>query len=103
MRVLAASAAPTIPMGVLAADSVPTIPVGVWLFTIVTLTAAVVTAAKGRYGWLAAGLFLLGIPWLVAAFMLARPRSAWATALYGPDKLARAERRAASPARRMGV
>jgi hypothetical protein len=63
VRVLAASAAQTLPMGVLAAVSVPTIPVDVWL----------------------------------------RPRSAWATALYGPDKLARAERRAATPARRMGV
>ena len=99
MRVLAASAAPTIPMGVLAADSVPTIPVGVWLFTIVTLTAAVVTAAKGRYGWLALGLFLIGLPWVVAAFMLARPGSAWANALYGPEKLERAERRAS---RRLG-
>jgi hypothetical protein len=76
------------------AAAAPAIPNGMWLFTLVTLTAGIVTAAKGRYGWLAVGLFLLGIPWLVSALMLARPGSAWATALYGPDKLSRAERRA---------
>jgi len=77
----------------------PTIPLEVWAFTIVTLTAGIATALKGRYGWLALGLFLLGLPWLVSSFLLARPRSAWASALYGPEKLARAERRAS---RRIG-
>ena len=65
----------------------PTIPLEVWAFTILTLTAGIATALKGRYGWLAVGLFLLGLPWLVSSFLLARPRSAWATALYGPEKL----------------
>ena len=73
----------------------PEIPVGVWIFTLVTLTAGIATALKGRYVWLALGLFLLGVPWLVSCFLLAKPGSSWATALYGPEKLSRAERRAA--------
>ena len=72
----------------------PTVPLEVWAFTIVTLTAGIATALKGRYGWLALGLFLLGLPWLVSSFLLAKPGSAWATALYGPEKLSRAEHRA---------
>jgi hypothetical protein len=72
----------------------PEIPVGVWIFTLVTLTAGIATALKGRYVWLALGLFLLGVPWLISCFLLAKPGSAWATALYGPEKLSRAERRA---------
>ena len=84
-----------------AADVGPpsTIPIEVWAFTLLTLTAGIATALKGRYGWLALGLFLLGLPWLVSSFLLARPRSAWASALYGPEKLSRAERRAS---RRLG-
>ena len=70
------------------------IPVGVYLFTLLTLTAGIVTAAKGRYLWLALGLFLLGVPWLVSALMVAKPGSAWARTLYGPEKMSRAERRA---------
>ena len=77
----------------------PTVPLEVWAFTIVTLTAGIATALKGRYGWLALGLFLLGLPWLVSSFLLAKPRSAWAALLYGPEKLSRAERRAS---RRLG-
>jgi hypothetical protein len=75
------------------------IPVWVWLFTLVTLTAGIATALKGRYGWLLIGVFLLGLPWLVSTFLLARPGSAWASALYGPEKLSRAEHRAS---RRLG-
>ncbi len=77
----------------------PTVPLEIWGFTILTLTAGIATALKGRYGWLAVGLFLLGLPWLVSTFMLAKPRSAWATTLYGPEKLSKAERRAS---RRLG-
>ena len=72
----------------------PQIAIEVWAFTILTLTAGIATALKGRYGWLAVGLFLLGLPWVVSSFLLARPGSAWATALYGPEKLSRAQRRA---------
>ena len=71
------------------------IPLGLYLVTLVTLTAGIVTAVKGRYAWLLIGLFLLGLPWLVSALLLAKPGSAWANALYGPEKLSRAERRAA--------
>jgi hypothetical protein len=77
----------------------PTIPLEVWAFTILTLTAGIATALKGRYAWLALGLFLLGLPWVVSSFLLAKPGSAWATALYGPEKLSRAEQRAS---RRLG-
>ena len=71
----------------------PGLPVEVYLFTLVTLTAGVVTAARGRWVWLALGLFLLGLPWLISAFLLARPGSLWANAFYGPEKQSRAERR----------
>jgi hypothetical protein len=77
----------------------PTVPLEIWAFTILTLTAGIATALKGRYVWLAIGLFLLGLPWLVSSFLLAKPGSAWANALYGPEKLARAEQRAS---RRLG-
>jgi hypothetical protein len=73
----------------------PAIPLEVYFFTLATLTAGIVTAAKGRYGWLAIGLFLLGIPWVVSSFLLARPGSLWANEFYGPEKLSRAERRRA--------
>ena len=74
--------------------SAHTVPLEVWAFTIVTLTAGIVTALKGRYGWLALGLIPLGLPWLVSSFLLARPGSVWATLLYGPKKLSRAEQKA---------
>ena len=76
-----------------APDPPPALPIELYVFTLATLTAGVVTGAKGRYVWLAIGLFLLGIPWLVSCFLLARPGSLWATSLYGPEKLSRAERR----------
>ena len=78
----------------------PTVPLEIWAFTLVTLTAGIVTAAKGRYVWLALGLFLLGLPWLVSSLLLAKPGSVWASALYGPEKLSRAERRASRRLRR---
>ena len=56
----------------------PTVPVEIWAFTLLTLTAGIVTAAKGRYVWLALGLFLLGLPWLVSSLLLAKPGSVWA-------------------------
>jgi hypothetical protein len=71
----------------------PTVPLEIWAFTILTLAAGIATALKGRYVWLAVGLFLLGLPWLVSSFLLAKPGSGWATALYGPEKLSRASRR----------
>jgi hypothetical protein len=88
-----------IALAVADAGAAPTIPVEIWAFKILTLTAGIVTAVKGRYGWLGVGLFLLGLPWLVSSFLLAKPGSAWASALYGPEKLSRAQRRAT---RRLG-
>jgi threonine/homoserine/homoserine lactone efflux protein len=39
--------------------------------------AGVVTATKGRWGWLFAGLLFGGVIWPVTAFLPATPRSAW--------------------------
>ena len=39
---------------------------------------AVVTALKGRWVWLLVGLLLVGLPWLVSAWLPARPGSPWA-------------------------
>lgn len=88
-----------LPFAAADAGASPALPLEIWAFTIVTLIAGLATAVKGRYGWLAVGLILLGLPWFVSSFLLARPGSMWATAFYGPEKLSRAERRAA---RRLG-
>lgn len=42
------------------------------------MLCALIAAAKGRYVWLLAGMMLGGIPWVIAAFLSARPRSLWA-------------------------
>jgi hypothetical protein len=42
------------------------------------LVAGAVTAAKGRWGWVAIGLLTGGVPWLVTAFSRANPDSLWA-------------------------
>jgi len=42
------------------------------------LVAGAITAAKGRWGWVAVGLLTGGLPWLVTAFWHARPDSLWA-------------------------
>jgi hypothetical protein len=84
-----------------AADLGASTDIPVYVFTLVTLMAGITSALKGRYGWLAFGVFGVGVPWLVSSVMLAKPGSAWATALYGPEKLARAERRASR--RRLSV
>ena len=47
-----------------------------------------ITALKGRLGWLAVGLFLTGgLVWLITAFLVAVPRSPWARLFYGDEKL----------------
>ena len=51
------------------------------------------TALKGKYPTALIGLFVSPVAWLAAA-RLARPTSPWARWRYGPDKLARAQRRA---------
>ncbi|MGD9619538.1 MAG: hypothetical protein AB7G47_04515 [Mycolicibacterium sp.] len=52
------------------------------------------TALKGKYPTALIGLFVSPVAWL-AAVRLARPTSPWARWRYGPDKLQKAERRAA--------
>jgi hypothetical protein len=52
-----------------------------------------VTAMKGQWLFLAAGILVGGIVWLIVAFRLARPNSFWARRFYGPEKLRMAEAR----------
>jgi hypothetical protein len=60
---------------------------------LVLLLCAVITAAKGRWGWFLGGLLTAGVAWLAAApLLIARPDSLWARRFYGPRKLASAER-----------
>jgi hypothetical protein len=58
-----------------------------------------IAALKGKYPTALIGLFISPVVW-VAAVRLARPTSPWARWRYGPDKLARAQRRAAEFDRR---
>ena len=46
--------------------------------SIVILAAGIVTAMKGRWGWLFFGLLLAGLPWLGTALQSAEPDSYWA-------------------------
>jgi len=45
---------------------------------VLALACGVVTAAKGRWGWVAIGLVTVGFLWLGTAFLPARPGSWWA-------------------------
>jgi len=73
----------------------------IFLGIVLAVLAPTVTVAgfKGRWILLAAGFiglvsFGLGsLLWLWGACRLARPRSAWAKAFYGPDKFEKARRR----------
>jgi hypothetical protein len=47
-----------------------------WL--LVASVAAVITALKGRWGWLLAGCIFGGLLWLVSAWLAPRPGSWWA-------------------------
>jgi hypothetical protein len=42
------------------------------------LVAGAITAAKGRWGWVLAGLMTGGLLWCVTAFLPAAPGSLWA-------------------------
>jgi hypothetical protein len=48
------------------------------LLLLCVLAGGVVTALKGRWGWLAIGFLIGGTPWLFSAFLAASPNSAWA-------------------------
>jgi hypothetical protein len=62
------------------------------------LVPAVVTALKGQWLLLGAGLLVLGLVWLIAAFRLARPNSYWARHFYSPEKRERSRARSPEPA-----
>lgn len=53
------------------------------------LLAGLVTAAKGRWGWLLLGLLSGGIAWFVSAFLEASPDSLWARRFHSADRLRR--------------
>jgi hypothetical protein len=53
---------------------------------IVALVCGVVTALKGRLGWLAIGLVTGSLLWLATAFLIATPGSPWARLFYGDAK-----------------
>ncbi|HEV2814789.1 MAG TPA: hypothetical protein VGW10_16155 [Solirubrobacteraceae bacterium] len=51
----------------------------VWtLLALCVVSAGVVTAMKGRWGWFWASLLFGGLPWLVSAFLPAHAGSLWA-------------------------
>ncbi len=64
------------------------IAVGLWL---VVLLPGLVTALKGQWLLLAAGLLVGGLVWLIVAFRLAGPKSFWARRVYDEDKLRSSE------------
>ncbi|MEA2149326.1 MAG: hypothetical protein QOD69_1156 [Solirubrobacteraceae bacterium] len=57
----------------------PNIYLVLWvLFVLAVIAGGVVTAAKGRWGWVFIGLLCAGVLWLVSAFLVPTPRSWWA-------------------------
>lgn len=56
----------------------PTAGLIVWTGLVALAVAAgIITAAKGRAGWVAIGLLTGGLVWLVTAFLPALPGSLW--------------------------
>lgn len=50
-----------------------------WLvFVLAVIAAAIATALKGRWVWLAVGIVLGGLPLLYSAFLAPEPESIWA-------------------------
>jgi hypothetical protein len=47
------------------------------LAPLLVLACGAITAAKGRWGWLAVGLLTSGLIWPLTALMAAAPGSAW--------------------------
>lgn len=70
------------------------IAVALWLFVLVP---GVVTALKGQWLFLVAGILVVGLVWLIVAFRLARPGSFWARRFYDDGKLRRAQARYGRP------
>lgn len=66
---------------------------GVALWATLIGLPATVTLMKGQKALFAAGLLVLGVVWMIAAFRLARPDSYWARKFYGTEKFTRSVRR----------
>ncbi len=50
----------------------------IWMLVVIAVIAGgVVTAAKGRWGWLAVGLLFGGLIWPLTAFLAAAQGSLW--------------------------
>jgi hypothetical protein len=65
----------------------------VWLALVLcVIVGGVVTAAKGRMGFLFIGLLLGGLTWPLSALLIATPDSPWARAFYDREKMSRARR-----------
>jgi L-lactate permease len=71
------------------------------LAIVTVLWLIIVSVMKGKYKLALFGAFI-PLSALVAAVRLARPESRWAKRRYGPEKLARAQRRTASYDQRFG-
>jgi hypothetical protein len=65
--------------------------IGLWAVMIVA--PLTITALKRHWLLFAAGWVTVGVVWWIASLRLARPESWWARRFYGPDKLARAQKR----------
>jgi hypothetical protein len=66
-----------------------------WVVTswVAVPVGGLVTAAKGRWGWLLVGVFLAGLIWPLTALLIATPDSIWGRAFYHAAKMTRARRR----------
>lgn len=50
----------------------------IWIvIALLSIPAAGVTAAKGRWGWFVLGFVTCGVCWLIGAFQPAMPTSLW--------------------------
>jgi len=64
----------------------------VMAWSLVCVVGGVVTAAKGRWGFLVVGVVLGGLTWPLSALLIAAPDSLWARTFYGGRKMSRARR-----------
>jgi hypothetical protein len=71
----------------------PDIGLFAWLALVLWwIVGGVVTAAKGRMGFLFVGLLLGGLTWPLSALLIATPDRPWARAFYDGEKMSRARR-----------
>jgi hypothetical protein len=65
-------------VAILAETVAPSSALIVWtLLVLAVLAAGVVTASKGRWGWLLGGVLLAGVPCLISAFLAPSSTSLW--------------------------